>query len=416
MGVLMVKVILQVYPTLRAESEEERRRLRPIGRNVERYQAAFQGTFDIARACDRLGVWGLSTIEHHFHSEGYEVAPNPGLLNAYWAAITEKVRIGQLGYTMSAQNPIRVAEDTAILSHMTRGRSFVGFSRGYQSRWTDVLAQHYGTGATASDGGEDDETNRRVFEEHVQMVIDAWTNDSIEHKSDNWQIPFPHAGHEGWPMTATQDLGAPGEMDEQGLLRRSSVVPSPYNQPHPPVFVASNVSAETVAYAGRMGFIPSYFTGIARVQAGAELYVESARSVGRDVVLGQKQALVRWPQIADTTAEAREAVREYDVEIFKNFYSAFLPKRSDGSPMVSAGATDDEVIDVIDSSGLWAHGSVSEVRDQFVAQWKDVPAEYVVLITHYAQMPTDVVIRNLELFMSEVKPALDEITPYETDD
>ena len=44
-----------------------------------------------------------------------------------------------------------------------------------------------------------------------------------------------------------------------------------------------------------------------------------------------------------------------------------------------------------------------------------LPAEYVVLIMHFAQMPTDAVIRNLELFMSEIKPALDEVVTYEED-
>jgi hypothetical protein len=47
-----------------------------------------------------------------------------------------------------------------------------------------------------------------------------------------------------------------------------------------------------------------------------------------------------------------------------------------------------------------------------VAQWQELPAEYVVLIFHYAQMPADAVIRNMELFMEHVKPALDELTEY----
>ncbi|MEE9278269.1 MAG: LLM class flavin-dependent oxidoreductase, partial [Dehalococcoidia bacterium] len=135
----MVKVILQIYPVIPSAGEEEREALRPIGRNVERYQETIQGTFDLARACDRLGVWGVSCIEHHFHSEGYEVGPSPGVLNAWWAAITSKVRIGQLGYVMTTQHPIRVAEETAILDHMTKGRCFVGFARGYQDRWTNIV-------------------------------------------------------------------------------------------------------------------------------------------------------------------------------------------------------------------------------------------------------------------------------------
>ena len=61
-------------------------------------------------------------------------------------------------------------------------------------------------------------------------------------------------------------------------------------------------------------------------------------------------------------------------------------------------------------------GSASEVRDVFVKQWKELPAQYVVLIYHYAQHPKTGVIQNLERFMTEVKPALDELThPYAQD-
>jgi hypothetical protein len=64
-------------------------------------------------------------------------------------------------------------------------------------------------------------------------------------------------------------------------------------------------------------------------------------------------------------------------------------------------------------SGLWMCGTIDEVRDQFVQQWQELPAEYVVLIFHYAQQPIDSVVRNLEQFMTSVKPALDELTDYE---
>ena len=50
-----------------------------------------------------------------------------------------------------------------------------------------------------------------------------------------------------------------------------------------------------------------------------------------------------------------------------------------------------------------------------VRQWKLLPAEYIVLICHYAQQPKESVIDNLERFMGQIKPALDELTPYAPD-
>jgi alkanesulfonate monooxygenase SsuD/methylene tetrahydromethanopterin reductase-like flavin-dependent oxidoreductase (luciferase family) len=417
----MVKPILQLYPMIPAKDEAEREAIRPAGRSAERYQGLVEGMGELVRAADRLGFWGVSSIEHHFHSEGYEVGPNPGLLNANWAAITERVNIGQLGFTMSAQNPFRVAEDTAIIDHLTGGRSFVGFSRGYQARWTNVLGQHLGVRATLSPEGmtdeqraglgdqlsaekENDRRNREVFEEHLDMVVDAWTQDSVEFNTPTWQVPNPYDAGIDWKMReVTARLGAPGEIGPDGMLRRVSVTPAPYTKPHPPVFVASAASLETVEYCGTRGFIPAYFSGTGRAGQFGRVYAERAQAAGFPFAVGQNQALVRWMQIGETNAAARRAVADYDVEIYKNLYRPLTPVM----PYDEA----DPVQSVLDS-GLWMCGTADEVRDQFVAQWEELPAEYVVLIFHYAQEPTESVIRNMELFMEHVKPALDELTAY----
>ena len=130
---MSVKPIIQLYPVIPAPGKE-RETLRPIGRNSERYQQVIRDWAKLAQAADQLGYWGFSTIEHHFHSEGYEVGPNPGVLNAWWAGLTKNLRMGALGYVMSTQNPVRVAEECAILDHILEGRFFAGFARGYQAR------------------------------------------------------------------------------------------------------------------------------------------------------------------------------------------------------------------------------------------------------------------------------------------
>lgn len=420
----MIKPIVQLYPTIPAADEAEREALRPIGRNVERYHDVVHGMTEIVKAADRLGYWGVSCIEHHFHSEGYEVGPSPGILNAYWASQTEKLRVGSLGYTMSAQNPYRVAEDSAMIDHLSGGRSFVGFSRGYQTRWTNVLGQHLGVKATLSPEGMDaeklatmsaaeiesqkeiDRVNRDVFEEHIEMVLEAWTQDSVAHNSPRWQAPFPFEEGIDWKMRdATRRLGAPGEIGEDGNVHRVSVVPAPYTQPHPPVFVASAASLETVEYCGSRGFIPAYFSSMGKAGKFGRTYAERANEAGFPVAVGQNQALVRWMQVGEDEKDARRAIAEHDAELYKNLYQPMTP----GMPY----DPDDLVQSVIDC-GLWTHGSIEEIRDQFVAQWKELPAEYVVIIFHYAQQPLESVLHNMEQFMEHVKPELDALTEYTT--
>jgi hypothetical protein len=103
---------------------------------------------------------------------------------------------------------------------------------------------------------------------------------------------------------------------------------------------------------------------------------------------------------------------EYDGDIFKHFYSGFFPKGID-VPTISPDATRESLTEIMDQTGLWAIGSVPEVRDDMVAQWKQLPAEYCVLIYHFAQQPKESVIEQLQVFMDEIEPALEEVINYE---
>jgi alkanesulfonate monooxygenase SsuD/methylene tetrahydromethanopterin reductase-like flavin-dependent oxidoreductase (luciferase family) len=185
-------------------------------------------------------------------------------------------------------------------------------------------------------------------------------------------------------------------------VRRVSVVPAPYTQPHPPVFVATSGTPESADFAARRGFVPLYFTGIKNALELGTRYQQTAAASGYNFSFGQNQAVVRMPHLGATMDDARRSLVTYDSDIFKNFYAAMGRRKMDTSDMVKSTT----------QFGLWAVGTVDDVRRQLVEEWKQFPAEYVTLIYHYAQMPKEVVIRNLELFMREIKPALDELTPY----
>jgi hypothetical protein len=163
------------------------------------------------------------------------------------------------------------------------------------------------------------------------------------------------------------------------------------------VFVASSGSPESIEYCGRMGFSPVYFTSIRRAAEMGQVYVNAAGGHSR---LGQQQAVVRWLEIGETEAAAREQLVRNDVDIFKNFYAA-MGRRQLTHP--------DDIVQSIVDSGLYAFGTASSVRDSLVQQWRALPSEYIVLIFHYAQMPQAETLRHLRTFMAEIKPALDEV-------
>ena len=395
------KVILQIYPVLPSDGEDGRRWARPLGRNAELYHRVLHDWLDIVRAADEMGVWGLSTIEHHLHSEGYEVGPNPGILNAWWAGHVKNAHIGALGYVMATQDPIRVAEETAILDHITKGKFFVGFARGYQSRWANILGQFTDSVATVSDGSADDAKNRDIFEERVAMVLECWEQDSVTLDGDYYKAPYPlDTGVVGYPASGiAREAGAPGEIDEAGAVRRVSVVPAPYSKTRPPIMVATSRSDDSLRHCARNGFIPVYISKFDGIIRQSQIYVEEAAKVGRTFRLGERQNIVRWLHIGDSEADYHRKLRQYDVDIYKNFYGPFFPQFP----------TDPNTdwVQNITESGIYTGGTLDQVREQWQRLCARVPAEYITLIFHYAQQPKDDMLRELELFMTKVVPTLE---------
>jgi len=403
------KVIVQMYPVLPAEDEDDRAAKRPIGRNGDIYNQVLHGSIDIVKAADQLGAWAVSTIEHHLHSEGYELAPNPGVINAMWSQHVKNARVGTIGYVAATRDPIRMAEEMAVLDHMTNGKYFAGFARGYQARWAHILGQYVDAQATSSDGGAVDERNRELFEERVLQVVDCWREETVAFDGKYYKAPYPYdSGVENFPAAGVaQRMGALGEIDADGsTVRRVSVVPKPYQDPHPPVFVAVSSSPDSIRFCARNGFSPVYFTPTDHLVELANVYVEEGRKHGRDLQFGANQTIVRWPHFSRDKAHFRQQLSDYDAEFYKNIYGSFFPFLVDGVE------THDDLIDSMVGTGIFIGGSVEDT----IAEWKQtlerIPAEYICLIWHYAMCPKETVIEELEIFMEKVLPEL-EIPDYD---
>lgn len=94
------------------------------------YTEVLDETREIARCIEDAGWDSIWFTEHHFAHEGYEVCPNPLLMSCDIAARTERLRIGQAANIVTYWNPVRIAEDIAMLDHMSNGRVEVGVGRG----------------------------------------------------------------------------------------------------------------------------------------------------------------------------------------------------------------------------------------------------------------------------------------------
>jgi alkanesulfonate monooxygenase SsuD/methylene tetrahydromethanopterin reductase-like flavin-dependent oxidoreductase (luciferase family) len=272
---------------------EERYQLRPIAHHTERWQRMFKEILEVARIADDLGFEAITAAEHHLCTEGLEVGSVPSLF-LYIAMNTRNIKVGPVGYVLPGWNPLRLAVEIGWLDQLTQGRTIVGMARGYQTRWLNQMGQKLHIQGTLSDQGEIDNANRRAFEEHFRILKLAWGDEGFTFKGDFWEYPYPY--EEGTPWAAapwTEKYGMRGEVVD-GRVRKISVVPKPYQKPHPKLFQAFSASQSTIVWCAHEGVVPVIvIPGIKEVRNLAELYQREAATVGRTLKLGESIAPAR---------------------------------------------------------------------------------------------------------------------------
>src|SRR5215469_1957601 len=81
---------------------------------------SFQVNFELARLADELGFDWVSTSEHHYSPR--LLAPNACLVSAALSQVVKRAKIAVLGPLVAMNNPVRIAEEVALLDQMSGGR------------------------------------------------------------------------------------------------------------------------------------------------------------------------------------------------------------------------------------------------------------------------------------------------------
>jgi alkanesulfonate monooxygenase SsuD/methylene tetrahydromethanopterin reductase-like flavin-dependent oxidoreductase (luciferase family) len=179
--------------------------------------------------------------EHHFAHNGYMNAPpNPILMGAHVAAHCRKIRVGTCPVILPDWHPLRVAEDVAMLDNMTLGRVDFGVAKGVNERSTIQFNRD-------ADRRDNDKVFR-LFQESLEVILKAWTDEAFTHKGEFYEFPVP-----GWKETNRffQPLD-PRYHAEDGEYKAIYVHPRPYQEPHPPIWMLSN-APPAFAHAGAQG-------------------------------------------------------------------------------------------------------------------------------------------------------------------
>lgn len=198
-------------------------------------QGSYARYLDMVEAAETLGFDWVSVSEHHYAP--YQMTPNPMIMASAIIQRTKKVRVALLGPLVPLNNPVRLAEEVAMLDALSGGRLEVLFLRG-----TPNEHKTYGTAA---------DLTKQMTQEGIDLILKAWTSEK----------PF------GWE-------------GEQYQFETISIWPRITQQPHPPVFGSGNSEDSVVFAAKRRIGIAFSFAAPESVSEWIRLYRAECAKVG----------------------------------------------------------------------------------------------------------------------------------------
>jgi alkanesulfonate monooxygenase SsuD/methylene tetrahydromethanopterin reductase-like flavin-dependent oxidoreductase (luciferase family) len=219
-------------------------------------------------AADELGFDSFWVAEHHFHE--YGAIPRPPIWMAAAAERTRRIRLGSGVVVLPFDNPLRVAEDYAMLDVLSHGRLNLGVGAGY--------LRHEYAGFNV-----DPEEKRERFDEALEILKLAWSGER-----------FSYAGR----------YHRVSEVEVNVL---------PIQRPHPPIWIAT-LRADRAPQIGARGF-PVMLIPYASAETLDEMAAALAAYRAAFVGAGERPEDATVPfgfhcHCAETTAQARAEARE----------------------------------------------------------------------------------------------------------
>ena len=301
---------------------------------------------------DRLGLDSIWLAEYHFNPR-FSVLPAPLLLAAAIARCTERVKVATAVNLLPLHQPVRLAEEWATLDVLSGGRAIFGIGRGSNP-------EHYqGMGIAMEEG-------RPRFLEALEVVIKCWTEERLDYQGEFFQA---------------EDV---------------AVVPKPVQQPHPPVYIASN-SADTFPMVGTLGhnlLVTPLIITKQGVKDGLAAYREQLRASGHD--LAKVKVL---PTLAACVAESREKAEAVLRPTIDNYLGVLRGGRSRGSGRAATITTDEFLKDYAIVGGPEeCIEQIEAIREMFDCQgvifWHNIGG----------LVPHEQIAKSLQLFSDKVLP------------
>jgi alkanesulfonate monooxygenase SsuD/methylene tetrahydromethanopterin reductase-like flavin-dependent oxidoreductase (luciferase family) len=298
------------------------------------------------------------------------------------AHVTKRIKIG-CGFNIAPMwHPLRLAEDYAVADILTRGRVIFGVGRGYHSREVETF------GAPILD----QEANRELFEEQVEIIFKAFDNERFSHQGKHYTLP-PHVPYRGYE------------------LRELTLVPRPIHRPvecWQPIVSASARGLDFMVRHGIKGIIGG---GAATMAEGPfQAYREAAARAGKNLKLGENLCLGIFIHLAETREKAIHEITPFYEEHVKMFGPlGFVPGITPGQLAASTkrGGWDAAGVPTVEhymKNGAWFAGPPEELTAYLMDVESRYPGLEYVNVSISMGTPKSVMLEQLQTFATDVMP------------
>lgn len=329
---------------------------------------AYDEDIDEIVAADQLG-YDEAWISEHIGINRPATLPAPELLIAKAAALTSTIRLGVAVRCLPLYHPIDVATMAATCDHLTKGRYMFGFGGG-------------GPETGMEQRGYDRKLRHEMMLESLDLVLKCWSTEE--------RFVYEGQFYRG---------------------ERILVLPKPYQQPHPPMAVASS-SGTFIDIAARDGYalLCSHFENGASLGPKIGRFLESAEAAG-NVPDRRFISVCRQVYVADSVKEAKDDLREganHELEEDIRFFGDRHLKNF----MPASGRLEDVNFDDVAAQGWFVLGDPDRVCQGIRQLYEDSGGFGTLLITMGRDWSTpEKRARSLRLFMEEVAPRLADLDP-----
>jgi alkanesulfonate monooxygenase SsuD/methylene tetrahydromethanopterin reductase-like flavin-dependent oxidoreductase (luciferase family) len=335
----------------------------PDSRDPARDGQVIDETVREAVLADRLGADVVWLAEHHF--DGISVYADPMVLAGALAVALPRAALGFAVIQTALHHPIRLAEQMALLDHLTKGKLIVGLGRGSSYNIYDY--QGFGI---------DHHEAQARLDEAEAIMLKAWTEGDFVHDGHFWQLQVP-------------------------MLR-----PRPYTKPHPPVIRGSSGDASLVELAQHgkpfMMNVQSFETTRRRV----ELYRQTMREAGFGEAAVAANLAASWVWRNFHVAETDEAAARIGIPAFETMTRARAEMRerifAETGLRIAVPKSDLPGARTARGDGL-IHGAPASIAED-VAALDRIGIGGIIGTFRLGPMPHEVAAASLTLFMEQVAP------------